>query len=191
MAKKEEKFKVVLERTYIVPLRKDYLKAPSWRRTPRAVKFLRDFMLRHMKGEKVLIGRFANELLWKHGMKNPPRKLHVHAIKDDKGVVKVELVQLPAAARRQDERIKALKQKKDRRESGKKGEEKKASEKDKKEQALEKVVEEAKEIKQEKGKTVEKEEIKEIQHEHHKVKAPRDPVQPQQVEQHQSGPKHQ
>ena len=49
MAKKEEKKKIVLERTYNVPLRKEYLKAPNWKRTQKAVKVLKEFITQHMK----------------------------------------------------------------------------------------------------------------------------------------------
>ena len=70
MAKKEEAPKTVLERVYNVPLRKEYQKAPNWKRTPKAVKALRQFISKHMKSENIIIGRYANELLWKNGMKN-------------------------------------------------------------------------------------------------------------------------
>ena len=57
MAKKEEKPKTVLERVYIVPLRKEFQKVASWRRTEKAVKALREFIAKHMKSENVIIGK--------------------------------------------------------------------------------------------------------------------------------------
>ena len=101
MEKKEAAPKTVLERVYNVPLRKEYQKAPNWRRTPKAVKALRQFISKHMKSENVLIGKYANLELWKHGIKNPPHHIKVNALKDDKGVVKAELVELSGQAKRE------------------------------------------------------------------------------------------
>ncbi len=89
MAKTTEK---TLERTYNVPLRKEYMKAPRWNRTKKAVTALRQFLAKHMKSENVLLSRELNEELWKHGIQNPPHHIKVKVTKDDKGVVKAELV---------------------------------------------------------------------------------------------------
>jgi len=80
-----------LERTYNVPLRKEYMKAPRWNRTKKAVTALRQFLAKHMKSEEVILSRELNESMWKHGIKNPPHHIKVKAVKDDKGVVKAEL----------------------------------------------------------------------------------------------------
>ena len=101
MAKKEEKAKIVLERVYNVPLRKEYQKVATWRRTEKAVKALREFIVKHMKSEDVVIGKYANQLLWKNGIKNPPHHIKVNAVKDEKGKVTVELVKLPSKAKRE------------------------------------------------------------------------------------------
>lgn len=89
MAKKEEK---KLERVYNVPLRREWLKAPKYQRGKKAVKALREFLMKHMKSENVKIGKMANLELWKHGIKNPPHHVQVKAVKDSDGVVKAELV---------------------------------------------------------------------------------------------------
>src|SRR3989338_11232753 len=89
MAKTSEKS---LERTYNVPLRKEYMKAPRWNRTKKAVTALRQFLAKHMKSENVYLSKELNEAMWKHGIKNPPHHIKVKAVKDDKGVVKAELV---------------------------------------------------------------------------------------------------
>ena len=93
--KKKEERKVVLERVYVVPLRKEWLKAPKWRRTKKAVSALKDFAAKHMKAETVRLGKYINKELWKHGIKNPPHKVKVNCSKDDKGLVIVELVGAP------------------------------------------------------------------------------------------------
>jgi len=151
MAKKTEAPKTVLERVYNVPLRREYLKAPNWKRTPKAVKALREFVSKHMKSENVLIGKYANLLLWKHGIKKPPHHIKVNAVKDDKGQVKVELVELPGKAKRAEKKQKDLEKKKDDKEAAaKKPEEKeKSAEEQKNEQKKETQREEIKELKKE------------------------------------------
>jgi large subunit ribosomal protein L31e len=87
MAKKEQ----IIERTYNVPLRKEYQKVPRWRKTKKAVKALREFLVRHMKSENIKLDEDVNNELWKHGIRNPPHHLKVVARKDDKGAVNVTL----------------------------------------------------------------------------------------------------
>ncbi len=89
MAKGKETIK--LERTYNVPLRKEFRKVPRWRRTKKAVDALRQFLVRHMKSENVKLGKELNEELWKHGIRNPPHHIKVNVTKDEKGEVKAEL----------------------------------------------------------------------------------------------------
>ena len=100
MAKTTEK---TLERTYNVPLRKEYMKAPRWNRTKKAVTALRQFLAKHMKSEDVRLSKELNEEMWKHGIKNPPHHVKVKAVKDDKGVVKAELfaVEKPASKKKE------------------------------------------------------------------------------------------
>ena len=88
MAKTETKS---LERTYTVPLRREYLKVPNWNRTKKAVSALRQFLAKHMKSEDVRLGTALNNELWKHGIKNPPHHVKVTVSKDDKGAVTAEL----------------------------------------------------------------------------------------------------
>lgn len=102
MAKKEKEAKIVLERTYNVPLRRRWRYVPKYKRAKKAVTTLKDFMIRHMKpgtdekGRLLLkIGKYANDYIWKHGMRNPPHHIQVDAKKDEKGLVMVELVGAP------------------------------------------------------------------------------------------------
>lgn len=94
MAKTTEP-KAVLERTYNVPLRREYLKAPRYKRVNRAVSALRSFIQRHMKSDDVKIGKYANLKLWENGIKNPPHHLKINAVKYDTGLVVAELVGAP------------------------------------------------------------------------------------------------
>ena len=89
MAKKQDS--KVIERTYNVPLRKEYRKVPRWRRTKKAVDALRLFLKKHMKAEDVKISKELNEHVWKHGIKNPPHHVKVNVTKDEKGVVNAQL----------------------------------------------------------------------------------------------------
>jgi large subunit ribosomal protein L31e len=89
MAKEESK--QILERTYNIPLRREFLKVPRYRKTQKATKALREFLAKHMKSEDIKIGKSVNEHLWKHGIQNPPHHVKVTVTKDDKGVVKAEL----------------------------------------------------------------------------------------------------
>lgn len=107
MAKEEKK--IILERTYNVPLRKEYMKAPRWKRTQKAVVALQQFLSKHMKSEDVKIGKEINELLWLHGIKNPPHHVKIIATKDDKGVVKAELFDVEKKKSKEDRKKKEKK----------------------------------------------------------------------------------
>ena len=89
MAKKETT--AVPERTYTVPLRKEYQKAPRWKRTSKAVIALRQFLQRHMKSKDVRLGKELNQELWNHGIQTPPHHVKVTASKNDKGTVTANL----------------------------------------------------------------------------------------------------
>ena len=104
MAKKEST--PAIERTYNVPLRKEYQKAPNWKRTPKAVIALKEFLVRHMKSQDVRIGNDINKLIWKHGIQNPPHHVKVTAKKDDKGVVMVSLFGEPKKATKEQKQTK-------------------------------------------------------------------------------------
>jgi ribosomal protein L31E len=79
-----------LERTYNVPLRRGFIRAPCYRKAKKAVSTLKDFMRQHMKAETIKIGPELNKKIWEHGIKNPPHHVKVTAVKEA-DVVKVEL----------------------------------------------------------------------------------------------------
>ena len=80
-----------LTRTYIVPLRKEWLKTPRYLRANKAARALTIFVRKHMKSEDVRLTNEVNNALWSRGIKNPPHKLHVDVKKDDKGMVRVQM----------------------------------------------------------------------------------------------------
>lgn len=81
----------MIERTYIIPLRKKVNMSPRYKRAKKAVNTVKAFLSKHMKSEEVRMGNKLNELLWERGIKSPPGKVKVTVIKDDKGIVKAEL----------------------------------------------------------------------------------------------------
>ncbi len=76
-----------MERTYIIPLRKEYQKAPVYKRTKKAVKATKEFLQKHMKVENIKLGRQLNMLLWAKGYRHPPHKVEVSVelVKDKEG----------------------------------------------------------------------------------------------------------
>ena len=85
-------------RTYTVPLRREYLKTPKWRRAEKAVSTLLSFVERHSKTEEIKIGRWVNESIWKRGAKNPPSRVRVDVKRVADSVI-VELSELPRKAK--------------------------------------------------------------------------------------------
>ncbi len=80
-----------LERTYNIPLRKDFLRTPRYKRAKKAMSALRIFLQKHMKSDNIKISKQLNESLWNHGIKNPPHHIKVNVVKEDDGTVRAEL----------------------------------------------------------------------------------------------------
>ncbi len=80
-----------MERTINIPLRKAFLKAPKYLRTNRAVREVREHLMRHMKSKDVKLGEQLNNVLWARGDSKPPHHVLVLAKKED-DVVYAELV---------------------------------------------------------------------------------------------------
>lgn len=122
MAKKETEEKRE-EREYIIPLRKQVNKVPRYKKTNKAIRTIKEFIARHMKVEdrdlnKVKIDKYLNEAVWMRGIKKPPMKVKVKAIREAEGEVRVELVELPGKLKFKKERLEKREKKAE--ESGKK-----------------------------------------------------------------------
>ena len=111
MAKKEKEAKIVLERTYNVPLRRRWHYVPRYKRAKKAITTLKVFLIKHMKPGKdekgrilLKLGKYLNEDVWKHGMKNPPHHIQVDAKKDEKGLVTVELTGAPKEEKKEEKK---------------------------------------------------------------------------------------
>jgi len=116
-----------------------------------------------MKGEDVKLGTNLNLEVWKHGIKNPPSKIKVNVLKDDKGVIRAEIPGFPIIQEKKEVEKKSLMKKlteKVTKPGAKKVEEK--PEVKTEEPKVEKKVEEKKEVKTEEPKVEKK--VKEKKH---------------------------
>jgi large subunit ribosomal protein L31e len=87
-----------MERTYIIPLRKEWLKVPMYSRSRKATKATRSFLQKHMKVDIVKIGKHLNMKIWARGNRNPPHKIEVIATKvEDKEKGTYVFAEIPGA----------------------------------------------------------------------------------------------
>ncbi|MFO8052239.1 MAG: 50S ribosomal protein L31e [Thermoplasmatota archaeon] len=81
------------EKIITVPLRK-LVDAPRTKRAPIAIKLIRAHVARHMKMKEdtIWLDTPINEAIWNRGIKNPPKRIKVKAIKfKDQDLVEVTL----------------------------------------------------------------------------------------------------
>jgi len=132
MMETDVKPQIVKEMMYTVPLKYAWC-GPHNDRTRKAVTILKKFLIKHMKSENVHLTEELNEELWKHGMKNPPRRIKIRAVLLSTGEIWATLPEskFPFEKKKEEEKI-----------------EKKEREKEEKEQEQGK----KEEIKEEKGK---------------------------------------
>lgn len=78
------------EKIFNIPLR-DAFERPRTRRAKVATKIVRNFLVRHMKSENIKIGNSINQEIWKRGIQKPPRKIRIHALKEE-DIVYAELL---------------------------------------------------------------------------------------------------
>jgi len=81
------------ERIYVIPLRAAVQKARRHKRTPRAVKTVREFLKRHMKSDDVKINVDLNRKLWERGIEKTLPRIRVKAVKQDDGSVEASLAE--------------------------------------------------------------------------------------------------
>jgi large subunit ribosomal protein L31e len=77
---------------YTIPLRKCKT-VPYTERANKAVKVIREYVMRHMKTEsdKVWIDTKVNEALWARSIQKPPTVIKVKAVRFEDGLVEVSL----------------------------------------------------------------------------------------------------
>jgi large subunit ribosomal protein L31e len=88
-----------IEREYVIPLREKVRVVPRYKKTNKAVKTVKEFLVRHMKIRdrdlnKIKIDTYLNEALWFRGIRKPPHKIKVKAVKEGE-IVHVELADMP------------------------------------------------------------------------------------------------
>ena len=85
-AEEEEEIEIVEEKFYDLNLRRIWT-APREKRTPRAVRYVRQYAARRMKTDNVSLSEETNSLLWNRGISKPPRKIRIRVVKDKEGKV--------------------------------------------------------------------------------------------------------
>lgn len=145
-----------LEREYIIPLRRFWIRVPQYERTGKAVKTIKQFIAKHMKVadrdiNKVKLDVFFNNDLWFKGRANPPGKIRVKAKKEGE-IVHVTFAETPQLIA-----FKKL------REMKKHMPAKKESPKETPEEKKEEKTEEQKKDEEEKGKSVEQANLKQAE----------------------------
>lgn len=147
-----EKAKTI-EREYIIPLRRRYKHVARYKKTPKAIRTIKEFLVRHMTIrdrdlDKVKIDKYLNEFVWGRGIKNPPSKIKVKATKEG-DIVRVELVNYPDSIKfkkaRAERQTSEHKEKVAKKKVEQKTEEQKTAEVEKKESVIETGIKENKE----------------------------------------------
>jgi large subunit ribosomal protein L31e len=92
--KKSEK----IEREYTIPIREKTRVVARYQKTNKAIKTIKEFLAQHMKVRdrdlnKIKLDKYLNEAVWHNGIRSPPHKIKVKAVKDEKGIVHAELAE--------------------------------------------------------------------------------------------------
>ena len=110
-----EKKESGIDRSYVIPLRREFLKVPKNRRAKKAITAIKEFLKRHMKSDEISIGPHLNKDIWKNGIQNPPHHVKVDVLKDNNNIVRVELsgfkIELPKEKEKKKESSSTLKDK--------------------------------------------------------------------------------
>ncbi len=104
-----------IEREYVIPFRKKVGVVPRYKRANKTIKTIKEFLARHMKVydrdlNKIKIDGFLNEQIWARGIKRPPHKIKVRAVKEG-DIVRVEAAELPEKMKFKKARLEKLNQK--------------------------------------------------------------------------------
>ncbi len=164
MAEKIKEDKIILEREYVVPLRRKFANTPQYKRTPKAIKAIKIFIAKHMKVrerdvDNVKIDKYLNLEMWARGIRKPLAKVKVKAKKFDSGKVTVELSEIPQVFKWKIEREKRLSE-----EAVKEKVEKKEEKKDEKTEEEKKIEEEKKKSEVETSLKEQEKQARELKH---------------------------
>ncbi|MCG3216601.1 MAG: 50S ribosomal protein L31e [Candidatus Heimdallarchaeota archaeon] len=84
-----------IENIYTIPFYPKLNKTAPYKRTPRAIRMLKEYIFKHTKANEIIITNELNEFMWKRGIQKPPRKIKVRAIVetiDEEKIATVELI---------------------------------------------------------------------------------------------------
>jgi len=81
-----------MERTYTIPLGR-IKNVPRTKRAPRAIRFIREFLKKHMKSDDIKLDSSINEKIWGRGIQKIPPKIKIKAVKEEDGTVKATLIE--------------------------------------------------------------------------------------------------
>jgi large subunit ribosomal protein L31e len=84
-----------IENIYTIPFYPKLNKTAPYRRTPRAIRMLKEYIFKHTKADFVVISNELNEFMWSRGIQKPPRRIQVRAIVetiDEEKIATVELI---------------------------------------------------------------------------------------------------
>lgn len=70
------------ERIYVIPLRK-VKQVPKMKRSPRAMREIRSFLVRHTKTDMINLDKSINEHVWSRGIQKPPSRVRVRVVKEE------------------------------------------------------------------------------------------------------------
>lgn len=83
---------MMAERIYTIPLKTK--KTAKNKRARKAVLEVKKFLRKHMKGEKILLKKELNQMLWSRGIKKPPSKIKIRTEKKE-GIIRAQLKDYP------------------------------------------------------------------------------------------------
>jgi large subunit ribosomal protein L31e len=86
----EKKAEAKTEKVYNIKLTEAYKKSIN-RRSPYAVRIVKDYVKMHTKAQEVKIGSKLNEAVWERGIKRPARSVRVKVVMDG-DIAKTELM---------------------------------------------------------------------------------------------------
>jgi len=96
------------EKIYVIPLRRIFSGFPKYKRANKALRGVREYLEKHLKTDKIRIGKGLNDEIWKHGIKEPPHHVKVSAKKDKDGIVSAELFgYVDRKAKREEDKLKS------------------------------------------------------------------------------------
>jgi large subunit ribosomal protein L31e len=81
------------EKIYTIPLRREWLKVPIYKRSRKAITATKQFLLKHLKKE-VKLGPYLNEFIWDKGNRHPPGKVKVRVEEEGERTI-AELITAP------------------------------------------------------------------------------------------------